>query len=72
MDKEERAKLGTLLGYWIEHNKEHSQELREWAARAKGAGEPEAGEDILQAAQEMDKTNEILSRALKRVEQKER
>ena len=72
MGNDERAKLRTLLGYWIEHNKEHSQEFREWVGRAKAFGEPEAGEDMLQAAQEMDKASEILSRALSRLEGKER
>jgi len=69
---DERAKLRTLLNYWIEHNKEHSQEFREWADKAKVLGEAEAGEDMLRAAQEMDKASEILSQALRRIEGKER
>ena len=69
---DERAKLRALLNYWIEHNKEHSQEFREWVNKAKVLGEAEAGEDMLQAAQEMDKASEILSRALRRLEGKER
>lgn len=68
---DERAKLRALLNYWIEHNKEHSQEFREWVNKAKVLGEVEAGEDMLQAAQEMDKASEILSRALRRLEGKE-
>ena len=68
---DERAKLRTLLNYWIEHNKEHSQEFREWAGKAKVLGEAEAGEDMLQAAQEMDKASEMLSQALRRLEEKE-
>ena len=71
MDKDERAKLGTLLNYWIEHNKEHNQEFREWAGKAKGFGQAEAGEDMLRAAQEMDKASEILSQALRRLERRE-
>jgi len=39
--------------------------------KAKVLGEVEAGEDMLQAAQEMDKASEILSRALRRLEGKE-
>ena len=69
---DERAKLRALLNYWIEHNKEHSQEFREWVNKAKVLGEAEAGEDMLRAAQEMDKASEILSQALKRIEGKER
>ena len=71
MSNDERAKLKTMLSYWIEHNKEHSQEFREWADKAKRLGETEASEDILQAAQKMDKTNEFLSRALTRLGEKE-
>ena len=69
---DERAKLRALLNYWIEHNKEHSQEFREWVSKAKVLGEAEVGEDMLQAAQEMDKASEILSHALRRLEGKER
>ncbi len=71
MSNDERAKLRTLLNYWIEHNKEHSQEFREWAGKAKGFGETEAGREMFQAAQEMDKANESLSQALRRLEKKE-
>ena len=69
---EEKAKLRTLISYWMEHNKEHSQEFREWAEKVKAMGEAEAGEDMLQAAQEMDKASEILSRALRRLGERER
>ena len=71
MVNDERSKLRTLLNYWIEHNKEHSQEFREWAGKAKGFGEAEAGEDMSQAAQEMDKASEILSQALRSLGEKE-
>jgi len=71
MDNEERVKIRTLLNYWIAHNKEHSQEFREWAGKVKMSGETEAGEEMLLAAQEMDKASEILTRALKRLEEKE-
>ncbi len=67
MANDERTKLRTVLGYWIEHNKEHSQEFREWAARAAAFGEVEAGEDMLAAAKELDRANELLSRALSRL-----
>jgi len=71
MSSDEKTRLRTLLNYWIEHNKEHSQEFREWANKAREFGEAGAGEDMLKAAQEMDKANEILSRALGRLEGKE-
>jgi len=68
----ERAKLRTLLNYWMEHNKEHSQEFRDWAERAKVMGEAEASSEILRAAQEMNQANESLARALSRLEEKGR
>lgn len=71
MSNDERAKLRTLLNYWMEHNKEHSQEFREWAGRAEKFGEAEVSKEILAAAQEMDRVNESLSQALKRLEGKE-
>ncbi len=71
MDNDERAKLRTLLNYWIEHNKEHSQEFREWAGKTKGWGEAEACKEMLQATREMDKASESLSQALRRLENKE-
>ena len=71
MSNDERAKLRTLLNYWMEHNKEHSQEFREWVGKANGFGETEVSEEILAAAQEMDRVNESLSRALKRLLGKE-
>lgn len=68
MGDEERVKLRTLLNYWVEHNMEHSQEFREWADKAKAFGEVEAGDELLQAAQEMDKATKFLSQAQKRLE----
>ena len=68
---DEKMKLSTMLNYWMEHNKEHSQEFREWVDKARGFGEAKVSEEILAAAQEMDRANESLSRALKRLEGKE-
>lgn len=70
MANDEITRLKTLLDYWIEHNREHSQEFREWAGKVKEFGKAETGEDMLLAAQEMDKASEILSRALSRLEGK--
>jgi len=58
MGNDERAKLRTILDWWLEHNKEHSQGLREWAEKAKAFGEAEAGEEMLAAVQQMDKVND--------------
>ena len=69
MGSEERAKLRTLLNYWVEHNREHSQEFREWADKAKAFGELEVADEMLQAVQEMDKASGLLSQSLKRLEE---
>lgn len=36
MRNAERERFKILLNHWIEHNKEHSQEFREWVEKAKG------------------------------------
>jgi thymidylate synthase ThyX len=64
MDNDNQQKIRTLLDYLIEHNKEHSQEIAEWAEKARALGADQAGEQMLKAAQQMDKANEFLSRAL--------
>jgi hypothetical protein len=71
MTTDEKAKLETLLGYWIEHNREHSQEFREWADKAKEFGQAEAAGEMLAAVAEMDKASELLSRALSRLKGRE-
>ena len=68
MSSDEMAKLRTLLNYWVEHNREHSQEFKEWSDKAKALGEVEIAEEILQAAREMDKASGLLSQSLKRLE----
>ena len=45
---EDTGKRETLLGYWMEHNREHSQEFREWAEKV--TSRAEVGEDLMQAA----------------------
>ena len=69
MGSDEREKLRTLLHYWIEHNQEHSSEFKEWADKARVWGDDEIAEEILQAAQGMDRTSELLSQSLKRLEE---
>jgi nickel/cobalt exporter len=68
MSNEEAAKLKTLLNYWIEHNREHSQEFKEWADRVKALGAVETSKEMLQAVREMDKASECLVRALRNLE----
>ncbi len=69
MGSDERAKLRTLLNYWVEHNQEHSHEFKEWADKAKAFGQVEVAEEILQAAQAMDRASGLLLQSLKRLEE---
>lgn len=56
----EREKLRVLLPHWIEHNMEHAQEFRRWAAQA-GA----SGIHIKAAASLIEDANQELEDALK-------
>lgn len=56
-----------LLSYWVKHNKEHGEEFREWAAKARGLGDDVLGEELAAAAIEMEKANSFLARALTRL-----
>jgi hypothetical protein len=61
------AKVRILLAHWIGHNQEHSKEFREWADKVNALGETGAGDDMTQAAQEMEKAGEYLSQALEKL-----
>jgi len=50
-----------LLTSWVEHNKQHSEKVRKWTERAKDTKDNPIYNSILQAAQEMEETNERLS-----------
>lgn len=58
----ELDKLRILLSHWIEHNKEHAEELQRWVEKA-GA----ASGNISLAAQYMNKASEALRTALNRL-----
>ena len=64
MENSEMEKLKILLDHWIEHNKEHGEEFREWAEKARALGEAAVHEDMLDAARYMDKASESLRKAL--------
>ena len=67
MNEDEKIQLKTMLNYLIDHNEEHSQEFREWAEKAKTSGESEVCDQILQAADDLDRANEALNRALQKL-----
>ncbi len=68
MSSEDKSKLYTLLGYWIDHNSEHCEEFRQWVPKAKEMGEAQVALELLQAINEMDKAGVILAQARKRLE----
>ncbi len=70
MSNDEKSKLRALLGYWVEHNREHGEEFREWADRAVRMGEVEVAGEIRQAVRHMESVTEILSGTLKKLEGK--
>ncbi|MBW2333381.1 MAG: hypothetical protein JRF08_08165 [Deltaproteobacteria bacterium] len=43
----EREKFRILLNYWVRHNREHGEDFKKWANKAKEIGETEVFEDIL-------------------------
>ena len=63
--EDEKEKLSLLLVYWIEHNKEHTQDFKRWAEKAKGFGEigTEVYEAIMEAVEHMEEVNECLFKA---------
>jgi coproporphyrinogen III oxidase-like Fe-S oxidoreductase len=67
VSKDEKSKLKTLLGYGIEHNREHSLELTEWVEKAKAMGEEEVASEIRQAIEQMDKVTVLLAQSLKKL-----
>jgi nickel/cobalt exporter len=70
MEKDDKAKLRVLLDHWIKHNREHAQEFTDWAEKARVFGQAAVHDDIEQAAQQMNKANEFLLAALKRLKEK--
>jgi hypothetical protein len=63
----DEGKLRVLLPHWIEHNAEHAAEFRNWAERARAAGQEEVADEIDTAAKELGWVNEALSAALEKL-----
>lgn len=66
MGNEDEQKLRILLDFWIKHNKEHSGEFREWAEKIDG-GENGVRDELIRAAEEMDKASEHLDTARRKL-----
>ncbi|MBN1834597.1 MAG: hypothetical protein JW820_02040 [Spirochaetales bacterium] len=58
----EQDKLRVMLGYWVQHNREHAAEFLRWVERA-GAAAPE----LRAAAAGMEESSRQLARALERL-----
>jgi hypothetical protein len=67
MDQAESDKLRVLLDYWVKHNREHGEEFREWAEKAKSFGEIAVHDELMEACEEMGKANSSLLRALEKL-----
>lgn len=65
MSQTDEGKLKTLLDYWINHNREHAEEFREWAEKAGGIGKEAVQRKLVQASKEMEKANASLAAARK-------
>ena len=61
-----------MLVYWIEHNKEHAQDFKRWAEKAKGFDKIEAYEAIMKAVGHMEEVNECLFKAFEDINNKEK
>lgn len=68
MNADEKAKMKTLLSYLVEHNREHSQEVKDWANKAADMGEQALADEMMRAAGTMDEANALLDKSLKKLE----
>ncbi len=71
---EEKEKLSLLLVYWIEHNKEHAQDFKRWAEKAREFDEigTEVYETITEAVEHMEEVNECLFKAFELINNKDK
>lgn len=51
MVEADKEKLRALLDYWIEHNREHRDEFREWAEKAQDFAGVSVHDHLLEASQ---------------------
>jgi thioredoxin 1 len=61
---DESGRLKALLTSWVEHNKQDSGKFMKWKEKVKNAEDDPIYSSVLQAAQEMEKSNERLSQLL--------
>ena len=69
MNADEKNKMKTLLNYLVEHNRDHSQEVKDWAGKAADMGEAGLADEMMRAAGAMDEANTLLAESLKKLEE---
>ena len=55
-------RLRTLVDYWIDHNQEHEEEMRQWAGKAAPLG-PQVAEGLQMAAAKLAEATTCLKGA---------
>jgi thioredoxin 1 len=60
----ERGRLKVILSSWTEHNRQHGEEFRRWAEKAKDIKDGPIYDSLLQVTREIETVNETLSQLL--------
>lgn len=63
----EMMKLEALLDYTIKHSREHAEDLKNLARKAKDLGKTAVYQDLMTGVEQMDKASETLAAALKKL-----
>lgn len=69
MSHTELSRFLILLSHTLEHTKEHAEKLKDLAGKAKDIGKLEVRDDIVKAAEEMNRATELLGDALEKSKQ---
>lgn len=63
----EQERLKIRIEHWIEHNAGHAAEFKELSAAVKTGKNSDVSNDLLKAAEELQKANKWLNDALKKI-----
>ena len=66
---DEKGRLKVILTSWIERNRKHSEQFRKWTEKVKTAESDPIYNSALQAAEELEKANEQLSKVLSELQE---
>ncbi len=67
MTPTEQEKLKIRIEHWIEHNTGHAEEFKELCVAVKTGKNSDVSDDLLKAAEELQKANKWLKEALKKI-----